>query len=338
MAVNSREFLSGNRDKPFFLYFCTSGPHRGGGVVEDDPYRPDRFGNRNEGYEGITETLFSPDEVEVPWYLPDTPATRSELAQYYQSVARMDQGIGTLFEILKKNGLWDNTVIMYLSDNGIAFHGAKTNLYDPAMRLPFIVKMPESKNSNTVTDAMVSWADLTPTILDLAELLDKELETKKKIAGDAGWSALPLYDDFHGRSFLPVLKDPSTEGFDEIFASHTFHEITMYYPMRVVEDRNFKLIWNIASGLSYPHASDLWESSTWQYLIDSGEDIYGKRPVKDYLERPRFELFNLADDPYETKNLAEDVSYAGVLSELKERIREFQETTGDPWIVKWTHE
>ena len=108
--------------------------------------------------------------------------------------------------------------------------------------------------------------------------------------------------------------------------------------MRVIENREFKLIWNIASGLSYPHASDLWESATWQYLIDSGEDIYGKRPVKDYLERPRFELFNIADDPCETKNLAEDLSYAGVLSELKERIREFQETTGDPWIVKWTHE
>ena len=338
MALNSRAFLIANRNNPFFLYFCTSDPHRGGGVVEDDPYRPDRFGNRDEGYEGIEEKIFSPDEVEVPWYLPDTPATRAELAQYYQSVARMDQGIGTLFEILKEEGLWDNTLIMYLSDNGIAFHGAKTNLYDPAMRLPFIVKMPEGKNSRRVTDAMVTWADLTPTILDIAGVLEAEMETRRAIAGDTGWSALPLFDSFHGRSFLPVLEDPETGGFDEIFASHTFHEITMYYPMRVIENREFKLIWNIASGLSYPHASDLWESATWQYLIDSGEDIYGKRPVKDYLERPRFELFNIADDPCETKNLAEDLSYAGVLSELKERIREFQETTGDPWIVKWTHE
>ena len=338
MAVNSREFLSRDPNKPFFLYFCTSDPHRGGGVVEDDPYRPDRFGNSDEGYEGIEEMIFDPDEVEVPWYLPDTPATRAELAQYYQSVARMDQGIGKLFEILKEEGLWDNTVIMYLSDNGIAFHGAKTNLYDPAMRLPFIVKMPEGKNSGRVTDAMVTWADLTPTILDIAGGLETELETRRAIAEDTGWSALPLFDSFHGRSFLPVLEDPGTGGYDEIFASHTFHEITMYYPMRVVENREYKLIWNIASGLSYPHASDLWESSTWQYVIESDIDTYGPRPVADYLERPPFELFNMVDDQYETTNLAYDPDYADVLSGLQDKIRKFQDETNDPWIIKWTRE
>ena len=338
MAVNSREFISGNPDTPFFLYFCTSDPHRGGGVVENDPYKPDRFGNRDQGYEGITETLFTPDEVEVPWYLPDTPATRAELAQYYQSVARMDQGIGTLFEILKEEGLWDNTVVMYLSDNGIAFHGAKTNLYDPAMRLPFIVKMPGGDNSGTVTDAMVTWADLTPTILDLAGALENELAYRKSLPEGPAWAVPARHNEFHGRTFLPVLHDPDTRGYDEIFASHTFHEITMYYPMRVVENRKFKLIWNIASGLSYPHASDLWQSSTWQYLIESDIDTYGLRPVTDYLERPKFELFNMADDPYETINLAFVPAYAKILAEMKERIKYYQEKTGDPWINKWVHE
>ncbi|TVR73831.1 MAG: heparan N-sulfatase [Marinilabiliales bacterium] len=338
MAVNSREFLSGNRDKPFFLYFCTSDPHRGGGVVEDDPYRPDRFGNRDQGYEGITETFFTPDEVEVPWYLPDTPATRAELAQYYQSVARMDQGIGTLFDILKEEGLWDNTVVMYFSDNGIAFHGAKTNLYDPAMRLPFIVKMPDGKNGGRVTDAMVTWADLTPTILDMAGALENELEYRQNLPREPSWAVPAHHDDFHGRTFLPVLNDPDTEGYDEIFASHTFHEITMYYPMRVVENREFKLIWNIASGLSYPHASDLWESSTWRYIIDSGAENYGPRPVANYLERPPFELFNMSDDPHETINLAFNPAYAAILEEMKERIKYYQERTGDPWINKWIHE
>ncbi len=340
MARNSRPFLNANRDNPFFLYFCTLDPHRGGGVVEDDPHRPDRFGNRDQGYEGITETLFSPEEVKVPWYLPDTPATRSELAQYYQSVARLDQGLGELFDILKEEGLWENTVIMYLSDNGIAFHGAKTNLYDPAIRLPFIVKMPDSKNSGAVTDAMITWADLTPTILDIAGVLETELETRKSIveATEVIWSSLPMYEDFHGRSFLPVLEDPETGGFDKIFASHTFHEVTMYYPMRVVQNREFKLIWNIASGLSYPHASDLWESSTWQYVINSDIDTYGPRSVIDYLERPPFELYKISEDPYETTNLAYNDDYADVLNHLKEEIRKFQEKTGDPWIKKWTHE
>lgn len=338
MAVNSREFLRENNDSPFFLYFCTSDPHRGGGVVEDNPYNPDRFGNREQGYEGIEEVYFNPDEVGVPWYLPDTPATRAEIVQYYQSVARMDQGIGKLFEILKEEGLWDNTVIMYLSDNGIAFHGAKTNVYDPAIRLPLLVKMPGSSNSGTVTNAMVNWADLTPTIIDLAGALDKEMKKRGQIADDERRAGLPLYNHFHGRSFLPVLEDPGTEGFDMNFASHTFHEITMYYPMRVVENRDYKLIWNIASGLEYPQASDLWASATWQHIMESNEDYYGKRPVTDYLQRPAFELFNMADDPYETSNLAYDPAYEDVLSELKEEIKDFQEETNDPWINKWVHE
>lgn len=338
MAVNSREFLRENRDRPFFLYFCTSDPHRGGGVVEDDPYKPDRFGNREQGYEGITGEFFDPEEVEVPWYLPDTPATRAELAQYYQSVARMDQGIGKLFEILREEGLWENTLVMYLSDNGIAFHGAKTNVYDPAIRLPFIVKMPDGNHSGTVTDAMVNWADLTPTLLDLAGVLDRELERRAQIAEESGRTELPVYKGFHGRSFLPVLKDPGAGGFDEIFASHTFHEITMYYPMRVVENRDFKLIWNIAGGLEYPHASDLWASATWQEILDSGADYYGKRRVADYLKRPSFELFNIASDRHETTNLAYDQAYAGVLSGLKERLKDFQKSTNDPWVNKWVHE
>jgi N-sulfoglucosamine sulfohydrolase len=337
MAVSSRSFLR-NTDRPFFLYFCTSDPHRGGGVVEDNPYKPDRFGNRDQGYEGIQEVIFDPDDVDVPWYLPDTPATRAELAQYYQSVSRMDQGIGKLFSILKEEGLWDNTVIMYLSDNGIAFHGAKTNVYDPAIRLPFLVKMPRGINSGRVTDAMVNWADLTPTILDLAGVLDKELQDRPRLAAEAGSTGLPRFEGFHGKSFLSVLENPETGGFDNIFASHTFHEITMYYPMRVVENRQYKLIWNLASGLPYPQASDLWSSATWRHLIESGEVYYGKRPVADYLQRPVFELFDIADDRREIKNLAGNPEYAGILNELKEQLKTFQENTGDPWIVKWEYE
>jgi N-sulfoglucosamine sulfohydrolase len=339
MALNSKAFLDENKNSPFFLYFCASDPHRGGGFVDENPYRPDRFGNRKEGYTGIEEKYFTPDEVEVPWYLPDNPATRAELAQYYQSVARMDQGIGTLFNLLKEKGLWDNTIILYLSDNGIAFHGAKTNTYDPAIRLPFIVKMPDETHPGSVTNAMVSWSDLTPTLLDLAGILNLELEKRKSLAQPTRTALqTPIHSTFHGKSFLPVLKNPQVNGFDEIYASHTFHEITMYYPMRVVETRDYKLIWNLAHELGYPHASDLWESATWQEVQKSGDNQYGKRNVEDYLNRPEFELFNKSTDPYESINLAYNPQYSKVLEELKEKIKAFQEKTNDPWIIKWTHE
>jgi N-sulfoglucosamine sulfohydrolase len=112
----------------------------------------------------------------------------------------------------------------------------------------------------------------------------------------------------------------------------------MYYPMRVVRGRRYKLIWNIAHGLQYPFASDLWASSTWQGVLRRGDKLYGKRAVQAYLKRPRFELYDLENDPHEVVNLADDPGHAGVLKEYQARLKDFQERTGDPWILKWEYE
>lgn len=327
MAENCRDFVAGNDARPFFLYFCTSDPHRGGGRAEDLPYKPDRFGNRPKGYPGVKEVKYDPKDVVVPAFLPDIPECRAELAQYYQSVSRADQGVGRLIEVLKQTGKYDNTLIIYISDNGIAFPGAKTTLYEPGMRLPCLVRSPYQKRRGLICNAMITWADLAPTILDFAGAL-----SEKAI--------------FHGRSFKSVLGEESPKGLpagsmagsDEIYASHTFHEITMYYPMRVVRGRRYKLIWNIAHGLSYPFASDLWESCTWQATLQSGAKYYGKRSVEAYLHRPKFELYDLQQDPNEVQNLADSPDHANVLAELKAKLKDFQSRTNDPWIIKWQHE
>lgn len=338
MAERSKSFIQA-ADKPFFLYFCTSDPHRGGGVAEEIPTRPDRFGNKPEGYEGVTNKTYSPDEVIVPDYLPDNLATRHELAQYYQSVDRMDQGFGRLFDILKETGHWDNTIVVFMSDNGIAFPGAKTNLYDPAMRLPLLIYYPPIISKGSVTDAMVNWTDLTPTLLDMVNLLPEDNAIPHAIDDPdfPYWDYPTVSKYFHGKSFKPALPGNST-GYDEVYASHTFHEITMYYPMRVVQDRQYKLIWNIASGLDYPSASDLWESSTWQSVADNPNNVFGKRTIGDYINRPPFELYDMINDPHEINNLAYKPEFATTLAHYKEKIRKFQEDTDDPWIVKWSYE
>jgi N-sulfoglucosamine sulfohydrolase len=112
----------------------------------------------------------------------------------------------------------------------------------------------------------------------------------------------------------------------------------MYYPMRVVRERRYKLIWNIAHGLDYPFASDLWEASTWQATIRRGEKYYGKRTVEAYIHRPKFELYDLKNDPDEVKNLAGNPKYKRVLTKLKSKLKAFQKRTKDPWIVKWQYE
>ena len=115
------------------------------------------------------------------------------------------------------------------------------------------------------------------------------------------------FRSYHGRSWIPILGQATPEGWDAIYASHTFHEIQMYYPMRVYRDREYKLIWNIASGLPYPFASDLWAASSWQVQYRQGMDApYGRKTVGEYIHRPPFELYAIAKDPEEATNLAGD--------------------------------
>jgi len=106
----------------------------------------------------------------------------------------------------------------------------------------------------------------------------------------------------------------------------------MYYPMRVVRTKHYKLIWNLASCLPYPNALDLEESITWQGVIRSGSTMYGKRKVKDFLHRPEFELYDIVKDPDEIHNLAYDPKYKGLRDAFYKRLIKFQEDTMDPWI------
>ena len=351
MANNCEAFLKEESDAPFFLYICTSDPHRGGGTANELPYKPDRFGNPPPGktYPGVTEVVYDPEDVIVPGFLPDTPTCRAEIAQYYQSISRIDRGLGRLIEILKQAGQWDDTLFLYISDHGIAMPGAKTTLYEGGMVSPCLVRNPYLENRGVVTDAMISWVDLAPTIVDFAGALDPQTGQVQqavldKIPRNKSRSDPQTTNDtkpgrFHGRSFLSVLDQENPDGWDVAYASHTFHEIQMYYPMRVVRERRYKLIWNIAHPLPFPFASDLWAAPTWQAQYQLGMDApYGAKTVGSYIQRPEFELFDLKNDPYEGHNLAGDPQHAQLLEQMKAKLKQFQRRTADPWIIKWTYE
>jgi N-sulfoglucosamine sulfohydrolase len=334
------------------LFFCTSDPHRGGGEANELPHRPNRFGNPPpgaEGYPGVTEVVYDPQAVIVPGFLPDTPACRAEIAQYYQSVSRIDQGLGRLMQILQESGHWNDTLFIYISDHGIAMPGAKTTLYEGGMRSPCLVRNPFGEKQGVVCEAMISWVDLTPTILDFAGALDASSgRVKQELLKNAPRNRLrtdpqttPYIElgQFHGRSFLGILSQPNPAGWDVVYASHTFHEIQMYYPMRVVRERRYKLIWNIAHPLPFPFASDLWAAPTWQAQYALGKDApYGAKTVGSYIQRPEFELYDLQNDPHEGNNLADDPNHAELLEQMKRRLRDFQKQAHDPWIMKWEYE
>lgn len=356
MADNAKAFITDQSDpRPFMLYFATSDPHRGGGKDQTSELelKPDLFGNRpNRGaHEGVEEVFYDPAEVPIPAFLPDTPETREELAQYYQSCSRIDQGLGRLIEILKEADLYDKTMIVFTSDHGMAFSGGKTTVYEGGLKVPFVVRNPYEKNRGLVSDALISHIDITPSLLDFAGGLDPETNGPKKWQDpDVYWrkrgenlkenrNGGHQFRSYHGKSWIPILGDEDAGHWDTIFASHTFHEIQMYYPMRVVRDDKYKLIWNIAHGLPYPFASDLWAASSWQAQFQKGKDArYGQKTVGEYIHRPRFELYDIRNDPNESQNLADDKNYAKVLSEYQEKLKAFQQRMHDPWIMKWQYE
>ena len=344
MADNCEDFIKQDKSQPFFLYFATSDPHRGGGDANDLSHKPNRFGNKpnNGSYPQVDEVHYDSQDVIVPPFLPDTPTCRAEIAQYYQSISRIDQGLGRLIKILKETGTWDDTLVIFTSDHGMAFPGAKTTVYEGGMRVPFIVKNPQIEKPGTTSPAMVSFVDITPTILDWAGILNREERSvSEQIArrpGRRNRNETSAYT-FHGRSFLPILNDADPEGWDTVYASHTFHEIQMYYPMRVVRERRYKLIWNIAHPLPFPFASDLWAASTWQAQYKQGHDAnYGQRTVGEYIHRPKFELFDLQKHPNESKNVADSAEYQAILKDMIAKMKRFQKETDDPWIMKWDYE
>ncbi|MBW6537431.1 MAG: DUF4976 domain-containing protein, partial [Mariniphaga sp.] len=91
--------------------------------------------------------------------------------------------------------------------------------------------------------------------------------------------------------------------------------------------------YNIAHQLPFPLALDLRQSPTWISPKNSG--YYGKRKIEQFIHRQEFELYDLENDPDELINLAGNMTYAEVLEEMKEKLKDFQKRTVDPWIYKW---
>ncbi|XP_071093120.1 N-sulphoglucosamine sulphohydrolase-like [Haliotis cracherodii] len=326
-----QEFLSQDDSRPFFLYIAYHDPHRCSDIPTYGQFC-ERFGNGEPGMGNIpdwTPVKYSPDDVTIPFFLPNTTATRDDMANMYTAYSRMDQGLGLFMELLEKAGVMNDTLVVYSSDNGIPFPGAKTNLYDPGMREPLIISSPlQTQSWGSKTDAMASLIDIVPTVLDWYSVKYPTYRIKPYLP--------PVV--LTGKSLLPVLEYPSAiqlPNFDAVFSSHNFHEITMYFPMRVIRTaEKFKLIHNLNMGLSFPIATDLYQEPSFQEILNntkSGKPTYWYRTLGDYYHRAPFELYDLNLDPKEQMNLCNEPSLFAILDALKTRLRAWQNATHDPW-------
>ncbi|TRY69491.1 hypothetical protein TCAL_10750 [Tigriopus californicus] len=329
-------FLDRFGDKPFFLYIPFHDPHRCGHTNPELGEFCQKFGDSVSGFGTIPDwepTYYSDEEVIVPGTVPDTRATRSEIANQYTTISRLDQGIGLIMDELTARGHINETLVIYSSDNGIPFPNGRTNFYDLGIHQPLLISSPVHPRSHGQSVAsLVSLLDVTPTVLD--------------------WFRIPYprYKMFHhspsvrltGKSLLPALDYMSGGQTDlmhqertVVFGSHNLHEVTMYYPMRYIRGPRFKLIRNLAHESYFPIDQDFFLSKSLQDLLlrfRHKKDLRWIKTWPQYLIRPQWELFDLESDPLEIHNLAVDSKFQAILKDLQDQLTAWLNVTQDPWI------
>ena len=279
--------------QPFFLHVGFSDPHR--------PYR-----------KGALTPPHDPAKVEMPDFLPDTPAVRADVALYYDEIARMDSECGEILDILDRRGLTENTLVVFMGDNGMPFPRAKGSLYDAGIKVPTLARWPGKIKPGTVTDQLMSSIDLPVTWLAMA--------------------GVSKPDKMQGRSLLPLFAGDPAPLREAVFSERNWHNT--FDPMRCVRTERYKLIFNTQPRFPYRPAYDLERSATWQsYLAESRKGEGSRLEARHWqlLEpsRPLFELYDLETDPGEFNNRATDPALADVRRDLEYKLSDWMHETSD---------
>ena len=286
-------FLDSAGSRPFFLWIGFHEPHR--------PYQLSTVTSRH-----------SLGRVTMPPYLVDTPGTRKDLALYYDAIGRMDEQVGLVLAELERRKLGDNTLVVFLSDNGAPFPREKGTLYDSGTRTPLIFSWPHHIRAGSVYDAsLISTVDLAPTILELA--------------------GATLPQTLQGHSFRAMLIQPNTyTGPTHVFSERNWHDCDEH--QRAVRTSRFKLIRTDAyTALPLCAAADIGASPAFQALRARGKAGRLTPAQRRLFEAPRarLELYNLAADPWELRNVADDPRYASEVRDLAGVLQNWIEETGD---------
>ena len=148
-------------DQPFYLIVNSHDPHR--------PYYDIKKGGK-EG-RSVPSRVYQPEEIPIHPTVPDTPAVRYEQACYFCSVRRFDDVVGRMIKVLEERKLTKDTLVVLLSDHGMAVPSAKSNCYPQSTRTPFILRWDgKIKPGQVDSEHFVSTMDILPTILDAAAI------------------------------------------------------------------------------------------------------------------------------------------------------------------------
>ncbi|GAB1599169.1 N-sulphoglucosamine sulphohydrolase-like [Argonauta hians] len=330
-----RQFLKETGSKPFLLYIGFHDPHRCGHTHPQFGAFCEKFGDGITNGSGIIPDWkpihYDPEDVIVPYFMPDTPKSRADIAAQYTTISRLDQGIGIVMKELTDAGHLDDTLVLYTSDNGIPFPNGRTNLYDPGVAEPFLISSPLNPQKwGQRSDTLVSLLDIVPTILDWFQIHYPHYKLFNNHVKLTGNSLLPL---LHVQPETYINHHPKEV--TAVYSSHNLHEVTMYYPMRSVRTTNYRLIHNLNYKMPYPIDQDFYLSATFLDLLNrtrSKLPTGWSKTLHQYYYRDQWELYDLQNDTAELVNVAYKPEYEPTLKYLKNLLHHWQNITDDPWI------
>ncbi len=287
-----RKFIADSGDKPWCMIVASREPHT--------PW--------NKG----DASAYPPAELTIPPWLADTPATRQALSRYYAEVTFLDQQLARCLRALDRSGKAEDTLVLFLSEQGAGLPHAKWTLYDHGIRATAIARWPGKVKPGTTSRALISYVDVLPTLIEIA-----------------GGKPPRRLD---GRSFLGVLTGESTRHHDAVFAIQTSRGISngpRAYGIRAVRTDRYKLIHNLHHTARF--RNNLTEKpgvhSSWRAV--AGSDPRAARLAAAYVKRPEFELYDTTQDPHELTNLAARPEHAERLTLLRNRLQAWMRQQGD---------
>jgi arylsulfatase A-like enzyme len=222
------------------------------------------------------------------------------MAGYKASARSLDHGVGAVLNALMTAGLTERTLVVFTTDHGLAFPGAKATLSDRGIGVTLIVRGPGGFTGGRVINALTSHVDVYPTLCELA--------------------GVPTPGFAQGRSLMPLVRGEADEVRDAIFAELTYH--VAYEPQRAIRTRRFKYVRRF-EGAGPPVLANVDDSPSKRALRELG-----------WFDRtlPAEQLYDLVTDPGEMRDLAGDRSLAGVLEDLRRRLEDWMRDTGDPLV------
>lgn len=257
-----------------------------------------------------------PDSVPVWPYYPDTPLVREEIARMYSNILEMDEQVGEILDQLEADGLMDSTIIVFYADHGGPLPRQKREIYDTGLKVPMFIRYPDKRMAGEYEDELVSFVDFAPTLLSMAGIEP------------------PAH--MQGRAFAGTYEDPTARQY--IYAGRDRLD-SEYDMVRAVRDQRFKYFKNYQPEKPYFMEIAYREQMRLMQALheyDSLGQLNEQQALWFQNSKPEEELYDLENDPYELNNLAENPEYQDKLTELRQKLVEWQEKYGDKGFIPET--